>query len=103
MKKFNALLLLFVALFCSVALTSCLGDDEKDTEQSCLQELNKLAQLNYTTTKAFADNPTTANCNAMKKTATDFFNKAKQCGDADMIYAAEVNLEAVNDWNCNEL
>ncbi|MBB6612412.1 hypothetical protein H7F15_15300 [Pontibacter sp. Tf4] len=102
MKHLNSFLLLLVALFCSVALTSCLGDDDEDKGKSCMEELNALAKVNYEKTLAFSNDPTPENCEAMKKTATDFFNKAKQCGDANMIQAAEENLNAIKDWDCTE-
>ncbi|MBC5772573.1 hypothetical protein H8S95_00725 [Pontibacter sp. KCTC 32443] len=100
MKNLNLCLLLFVAIFSSVVLTSCSDEEEG---KSCMEELNDLAQLNYNKVLAFSNDPTPENCNAMKKTATDFFNKAKECGDADMIYAAEENLRAIEDWDCDNL
>lgn len=103
MRHLNSLLLLMVTLFCSVTLTSCLGDDDEDEGRSCIEELNVLAQENYEKTLAYSNNPTPATCEALKKTATDMLNKAKECGDADMIYAAEENLNAIKDLNCSEL
>lgn len=102
MKKLNTLLLLFVALFCSVTFTSCLGDDEED-EESCYDELQRLSQIANEKAQILSTNMTTANCNAFKEAAINFYNKARECGDKDMIALAEQSIATTEAMNCSDL
>ncbi|MBB6612413.1 hypothetical protein H7F15_15305 [Pontibacter sp. Tf4] len=102
MKNFNALLLLFVALFCTVTFTSCLGDDEDD-EKSCYDELQRLSQIANEKAQALSTNMTTANCNAFKEAAINFYNKAKECGDKNMIESAERSKAMTEALDCSDL
>ena len=102
MKKFNFLSLLFVVLFSSIALTSCLGDDDDEKEENCYEELQRLGEIANEKAMAFSNNMTSSTCSAWKTAATNFYNKAKQCGDADMISAAEHGLEVTEMLDCSD-
>jgi hypothetical protein len=102
MKNVYSLKLLFVALLCSVTLTSCLGDDDEDTSENCYEKLQGLAQDAQSKGEAFGYNPNKTNCTAWKEATTKYYNAAKQCGDKQMIDAANVLIQQLNTVNCND-
>lgn len=103
MKNFNFLVLLFVALFCSVTLTSCLtGDDDEDTSENCYEKLQLIANQYQDVAMKFAQNPTSSGCTAWKEAATKLYNQAKQCGDQQMIDYANLGLQQLKEINCSD-
>jgi hypothetical protein len=100
MKKFYIYSILFSVFFGSMAF-SC--EDKEDISKNCTDELGKLAEVYSVKANAFFANQSRTNCNEMKTAATNFFNKAKECNDVNMIQMAEQNLEVIKTWDCNSL
>ncbi|WP_192822242.1 hypothetical protein [Rufibacter sp. LB8] len=89
MKKFNSFLLILFTVLGSFTFTACFDDEDEEEELDCSVELQEAADIMQRRSTTFNQNPTAANCNALKQSALDVIEKARKCNDANWEQAAQ--------------
>jgi hypothetical protein len=88
---------LSVIAFLLIVNSSCSESDDEPSTNSCDTQIEQLADIMYDDSMAFSSNPTVANCQALRLSYLNLYNKMVQCDyPTDDIYEGYQYMQSLD-------